>query len=82
MPCEREQAKSFGGKLLSDAPDVINTPHFHLEYIFQCTLPTMVIFKESSVGLKDLEITTLKIFYAETGHKHSEQDILKKKSLL
>ena len=42
------------------------------------TLPTLGIFTESRESLKDLEITTLKILSAATGHKYSEQDVLKK----
>ena len=38
----------------------------------QRTLPTLGIFTESRESLKDLEITTLKILPAATGHKYSE----------
>ena len=48
----------------------------------QRTLPNLGIFTESRESLKDLEITTLKILSTATGHKYSEQDILKKISFV
>ena len=44
----------------------------------QTTLLTLTIFTESRESLKDLEITVLQILSAASGHKYSEQDILKK----
>ena len=44
----------------------------------QRDLPTMAIFTESRQSIKDLEVTTLKILSAATGHKFSEQEILSK----
>ena len=44
----------------------------------QRALPTFAIFTESRESLKDLQVTTLKMLSAATGHKYSEQDIYKK----
>ena len=44
----------------------------------QCAFPTLPIFTESRESLKELQITTLKILFAATGHKYSGGDILKK----
>ena len=48
----------------------------------QRALPTFSIFTESRNSLKDLEITTLRILAASSGHKYSEQDILKRISFV
>ena len=37
----------------------------------------MGIFTETRKSLKDLELTTLQIFSAASGHRYSEKDILK-----
>ena len=42
----------------------------------QHSLPTLGVFTESRETLKDLEITTLKIISAASGHKYTKQDIL------
>ena len=44
----------------------------------QRALPTLPIFTESRESLKELQITTLKILSAATGHKFSEEEIFKK----
>ena len=48
----------------------------------QHALPTLGVFTESRETLKDLEITTLKILSAASGHKYSEQDILRRISFV